>query len=148
MFAREEGRPIPAGPYDAEVRQLVKGPNVRSVRLHDLRHGRASLLLAAGVDIALVSKLLGHSSIGVTVDTYSHLLDGVGRDAAERATALVPRAPRHEPCDQSVTIAAEIATEQVLKHDEGPGIRGLQGAALGNRTLDLLITSETLCRLS
>jgi integrase len=48
------------------------------VRLHDLRHGRASLMLAVGIDIALVSKMLGHSSITVTADTYSHLLEGVG----------------------------------------------------------------------
>ena len=53
--------------------------------------GRRASLLAAGVDIALVSKLLGHSSISLTSDTYSHLLEGVRRDAAERASALVPR---------------------------------------------------------
>jgi integrase len=50
--------------------------------------------LAAGIDLAVVSKILGHSSLTITADTYSHLLDGVGRDAAERASALVPRAPR------------------------------------------------------
>ncbi len=55
---------------------------------------RASLLLASGTDISLVSKMLGHSSIAVTVDTCSHLLDGVGRKAAEAADAMVPRAPR------------------------------------------------------
>ena len=59
-----------------------------------LRHARASLLLASGTDISLVSKMLGHSSIAVTVDTYSHLLDGVGRRAAEAADALVPRTSR------------------------------------------------------
>jgi integrase len=61
------------------------------VRLHDLRHGAASLMLAAGVPISLVSKRLGHSSISITSDTYTHLLEGVGREAAERAAALVPR---------------------------------------------------------
>jgi integrase len=47
-------------------------------------------MLAGGVDIAVVSKRLGHSSIRVTGDIYSHLLEGVGRQAAEAAEALVP----------------------------------------------------------
>ncbi|WP_408909597.1 tyrosine-type recombinase/integrase [Streptomyces solicavernae] len=64
---------------------------LRRVRLHDLRHGQASLMLAAGVEMATVSKRLGHSGIAITSDTYSHLLGGVGRDAADRASSLVPR---------------------------------------------------------
>jgi integrase len=72
-------------------RKLAKAASVRSVRLHDLRHGAASLRLASGADIAVVSKLLGHSSVSITSDTYSHLLAGVGKAAAERASALVPR---------------------------------------------------------
>ena len=61
------------------------------IRLHDLRHGHASLMLAADVPIDIVSKRLGHSSRAITSDTYSHLLSGVGRAAAERAAALIPR---------------------------------------------------------
>jgi len=56
-------------------------------------------MLAAGVPLAVVSKRLGHSSTAITGDTCSHLLRGVGRQAAEAATALVPRAAR---CDPSV----------------------------------------------
>ncbi|MER7513949.1 site-specific integrase [Streptomyces lavendulae] len=70
---------------DGERRRLQR------VRLHDLRHGQASLMLAAGVDMAIVSKRLGHSTVTITTDLYSHLLGGVGRDAAEKASALVPR---------------------------------------------------------
>ena len=47
-------------------------------------------MLAAGVPLAVVSKRLGHSSVSITSDTYSHLHEGVGREAAERAAALVP----------------------------------------------------------
>jgi site-specific recombinase XerC len=71
---------------------LCASASIRKVRLHDLRHGAASLRLAAGVDIGIVSKILGHSTISITADTYSHLLEGVGREAVERAAALVPRA--------------------------------------------------------
>jgi hypothetical protein len=79
------------------------------------------LLLAAGVDIALVSKLLGHSSIGLTVDTYSHLLEGVGKEAAERATALVPRKRPADPRDQSVTNPAPESSDSPRQNDGGPG---------------------------
>ena len=62
--------------------------------LHTLRHSAAGVLLNSGVPLEVVSEILGHSSIAITADTYAHLLDGVGRDAAERAAALVPRAPQ------------------------------------------------------
>jgi hypothetical protein len=65
--------------------------NLRPIRLHDVRHGAASLRLASGAVIAAVSKMLGHSSIVITSDTYSHLLRGLIRQAAEAAMALVPR---------------------------------------------------------
>lgn len=74
-----------------QFKLLSKRAGVPMKRLHDLRHGSASLQLAAGVPIAVVSQRLGHSTIALTADTYSHLLEGVGRDAAERAAALVPR---------------------------------------------------------
>jgi len=148
VFAQEDGAPIPPDRASRAFKRIVKDTGVRSVRLHDLRHGRASLLLASGTDIALVSKLLGHSSLGITVDTYSHLLEGVGRAAAERASALVPRNRPAAPCDQSVT---KSRSEQGagLHHDEGgPGSTGPIGAASENRTPDNLITSEVLYQLS
>lgn len=61
------------------------------LHFHSLRHLQASLMLAAGAPLALVSKRLGHSSITLTSDTYSHLLDGVGAQAATAAAALIPR---------------------------------------------------------
>jgi integrase len=84
--------------------ELATGAGLRHVRLHDLRHGAASLQLAAGADLAIVSKNLRHSSYSITVDTYSHLLNGVGKSAAEAAAALVPR----NRVDQSVTSGARI----------------------------------------
>ena len=70
------------------------------------RHGAASLMLAGGVDVVVVSKRMGHSSVRLTVDTYSHLLvgvgGGVGGGAAEamvrpRATTPAPDAPTSRP---------------------------------------------------
>jgi hypothetical protein len=48
------------------------------------------------VELSIVSKQLGHSSPSITSDTYSHLLEGVGRDASQRAANLVPRTPRSQ----------------------------------------------------
>ncbi len=124
VFAREDGSPLSPQKVTTRFRELVAEVRfaddehkpdkarrrLRQVRLHDLRHGRASLLLAAETDMTTVSKLLGHSSITITADTYSHLLGGVGKAAAEAASALVPRQPRtpqtapsRYPRDQSAT---------------------------------------------
>ncbi len=103
VFPREDGTPMNPTRFTAEFQKLREASGARHVRLHDLRHGRASLLMASGTDIAVVSKMLGHSSIAITADTYSHLLEGVGRKAADAADALVPRRQQEDPCDQSVT---------------------------------------------
>jgi len=76
-------------PEDAQLPDEQRR-RLRRIRLHDLRHGAASLALAAGFDIATVSKKLGHSTITVTADTYSHLIGGVGRKMADAAELLVP----------------------------------------------------------
>ena len=81
---------------------LAKEAGLRRVRFHDLRHGPASLALANGVDMAVVSKMLGHSTLAFTIDRYTHLLEGIGRRAAIAVETGVPRATQR-PCDQSVT---------------------------------------------
>lgn len=122
VFAQPDGNPIPTQQLTQRFTELTAAAGLRRVRLHDLRHGQASLMLAAGVPIAVVSKRLGHSTITITSDTYSHLLAGVGRDAAERANALVPRASR----DQSVTNL--VADEPISETESvtGPGNTGAE----------------------
>lgn len=83
--------PEDAGQPDEQRRRL------RVVRLHDLRHGAASMALAAGFDIATVSKRLGHATISITADTYSHLIGGVGRRMADALESLLPTAPDQPP---------------------------------------------------
>lgn len=91
VFAREDGSHLKPEVVSNTFRRLVAEAGLRRVRLHDLRHGQASVMLAAGVEMAVVSKRLGHSGIRITSDTYTHLLEGVGRQAAEAAAALIPR---------------------------------------------------------
>jgi integrase len=54
------------------------------VRFHDLRHAHATLMLLQGVHPKIVSERLGHASIGITLDTYSHVLPGDARRGRER----------------------------------------------------------------
>ncbi len=143
VFAREDGTPIPPQHVTDTFVRLTKGAGLRQIRLHDLRHGRASLLLAADVPMGVVSKLLGHSSITITADTYSHLLKGVGSKAAEAAAGLVPRAGRDQGLrqgirDHSVTTSGDSETADTASDQELPG---QDGAPSRTRTYDLRIKS-------
>ena len=60
---------------------------LEGLRFHDLRHAHASLMLAEGVHLKVVSERLGHSSIAITADTYSHVQPTVQRGAADRFAA-------------------------------------------------------------
>ena len=59
------------------------------VRFHDLRHSAATLLLAQGVHPRVVMDLLGHSSISVTLDTYSHVIPDMQRESASQMDAVL-----------------------------------------------------------
>lgn len=60
-----------------------------AIRLHDLRHTHASLMLASGVPVKVVQERLGHASATITLDVYSHVLPGAGRAAADAFAAVV-----------------------------------------------------------
>ncbi|MEV4019892.1 tyrosine-type recombinase/integrase [Nonomuraea angiospora] len=59
------------------------------IRLHDLRHGAASLMLAAGVEMKVVQETLGHTSSSFTADTYTSVFPEVAMAAAEKTAALL-----------------------------------------------------------
>jgi integrase len=61
------------------------------IRLHDLRHGAATLSLAARNDMKTTSAMLRHASVSITADLYTAVLPDVARAAAEASAALVPR---------------------------------------------------------
>lgn len=94
MFAREDGSPINTSTLTKEFHRLIAEAGLRRIRLHDLRHGTASLMLASGSPLEVVSKVLGHSSIGITSAVYSHLLPGVQREASQAAENLLDGQPK------------------------------------------------------
>jgi integrase len=61
-----------------------KRNNIRKIRFHDLRHTHATILLFAGVDIKTISKRLGHSNIGITMDTYTDVLHELDVSASQK----------------------------------------------------------------
>ena len=59
------------------------------IRFHDLRHTHATLLLRQGVHVKVVSERLGHSTVGITLDTYSHVLPDMQEEATEKLEAML-----------------------------------------------------------
>ena len=75
------------------------------IRFHDLRHTHATLLPKTGVHAKIVSERLGHANIGITLDTYSHVLPGLQERAAERFDEMLE--PRVIAEDVSKMLANE-----------------------------------------
>ncbi|MGZ0711123.1 site-specific integrase (plasmid) [Coraliomargarita sp. W4R53] len=92
VFTYENGEPLRPQYLTRLFETLRDDLALPKITLHGLRHMHASLLIASGNDIAVVSKRLGHASISITSDIYTHLIGDAGRRAAEGASALIPRA--------------------------------------------------------
>lgn len=94
VFTRENGEALHPRDVSRTFARQAFNAGLPPIRLHDLRHGAATLLLAGGADMKVVQATLRHSSISMTADTYTEVLSEVARQAAEAAAALVPRAVR------------------------------------------------------
>jgi len=79
---------------------LLEAAGVRKVRIHDLRHSYASIMLHAGCDLFYISRQLGHSSIKVTADVYGHLLRGNGEKPVEKMGELLHQVAPHAHPEQ------------------------------------------------
>lgn len=89
VFSTPTGQPLKAGTLSGIFRDRLESAGLRRRRFHDLRHGSATLWLAAGVDLKTVSSLLGHSTIATTANIYTSVLDSLKADAAQRMTRLL-----------------------------------------------------------
>jgi integrase len=85
VFPDENGEPMNDNIFRRGVfYKLLSQAGVPKIRIHDIRHTYASLLLQAGAPIHYVKDQLGHSSISITVDLYGHCQPGINRDAVNR----------------------------------------------------------------
>ncbi|MFC1986393.1 tyrosine-type recombinase/integrase [Chloroflexota bacterium] len=84
VFIRPDGSPINPNAVTLAFRRITNKAGLKDLRIHDLRHTHASLMLTAGVHPKVVSERLGHANIGITLDIYSHVLPGLQEAAAEK----------------------------------------------------------------
>ena len=90
VFADHQGLPLNPDGVSQRFERLVVRSGLPPVRLHDLRHGAATIGLSAGVSMKTISELLGHSTVSFTADRYTSVTDEVGFAAAESVAAIVP----------------------------------------------------------
>jgi len=87
-----DSAPLRPGTVGQAFRRKVKQLGFNGVRLHDLRHTHASLMLQQGVNPKTVEERIGYSSVTITLDTYSHLLPGIQEEAVSKFDAAMDAA--------------------------------------------------------
>lgn len=89
VFAREDGSQLDPGAFGKAFAAHVRAAGLPPIPFHGLRHTHATLALRAGIHPKVVSERLGHASIGITLDVYSHVAPGMGREAASKVAGLI-----------------------------------------------------------
>ncbi len=89
VFTSEDGSPLHPERITVMFGRAVDSAELSPIRLHDLRHTSASLMLSAGVHPKVVSERIGHSSVSITLDLYSHVTAGLQAEAAEKLGAMI-----------------------------------------------------------
>jgi integrase len=89
VFASAVGTPIEPRNVNRRWDELREKAGLEWLRLHDLRHGCATFLLAAGIPARAIMEVLGHSEIGVTMNTYAHVLPQLREEAADAIDELL-----------------------------------------------------------
>jgi hypothetical protein len=143
VFRTTIGTPLDGITVTRRFQGLLRAAGLPHQRFHDLRHACASLLLTQGVAPRVVMETLGHSQIGLTMNTYSHVVPALGRDAAARMDALLtsdaatrnPRPGRGQRRGQaaateheSMRIARQISAQTAKKRAQRPAFARVSGA--------------------
>lgn len=92
VFSHPDGSPYDSSTVSHTFGKIARKAGLASIRFHDLRHAHASLMLRTGASPKVISERLGHSSIAITMDIYSHIMPGLQEEATIRfEDALKPR---------------------------------------------------------
>jgi integrase len=89
VFTRPDGSPIHPDLITDWFRRLARGAALPPIRLHDVRHSYATAALAAGIPAKVVSERLGHATVAITLDVYSHVIPGMDAQAASAVASLI-----------------------------------------------------------
>lgn len=101
VFSTKNGKPLDPKNFSRSFKSLLtKAGLSEELRVHDLRHTYATLSLENGVQLKTISENLGHSSITITADTYSHVTDNMKTDAAERIGYVLAPLTKKEAQDE------------------------------------------------
>ena len=158
IFASEVGTPMDPDNFSHSFARLCEQAGLGHWPPHELRHSGASLMLAQGTPLHVVSEVLGHASIAITKDVYGHLLEGDKRAAAESMSRALWG--RTHPCGSqrgsqetkkgaSWGRVAKRTKPRPVGCQSGPCSSLSQTSALGGtRTPNLLIRSQMLYPLS
>jgi integrase len=134
VFSNPDGSPLSPGSITLAFRRIIKKAGLRHIRVHDLRHTHATLMLSAGVHPKVVSERLGHASISITLDIYSHVLPGLQEAAAEKFDSIFSADVSK---NNGAYVSKMLATDGVVESEPS-----------GTRTQDHLIKSQMLYQLS
>lgn len=107
VFARPNGTPLRPQLVARHFHRITDEAGLRRVRLHDLRHLAATLMLTAGVPLALVSKTLRHSRVGITADLYGHLTEEAAQAAADSLGSVLDGAAASRAAARAGATASE-----------------------------------------
>jgi integrase len=88
VFCHANGEPLDPSYQTATFKKAAEAAGVPVIRFHDMRHTAATVLLAKGVHVKVVSEMLGHATITLTLDTYSHVIPAMQSDAAAAMDAV------------------------------------------------------------
>ena len=94
MFTREDGTSLRPGWISQRFGALIARAGLPPIRFHDLRHGTATMLLAAGQPMKVISEILGHATSAFTADVYTEVADELADAAAAAIAAYIPRRSR------------------------------------------------------
>jgi integrase len=84
VYCNHDGSIVSPHAFNHRFSNTLKAKGLEHMRVHDLRHTNASLMLSQGVSMKVASERLGHTTIGITMDLYSHIDEELQRDAANR----------------------------------------------------------------
>jgi integrase len=90
VFANTEGAPLNPSVVAHNFDKIVRKAGLEGIRFHDLRHTFANLMLLRGAKPKVISEALGHASIAFTMDTYSHIIEGMQSDAMALLDKVLP----------------------------------------------------------
>ena len=131
MFSKVDGTAMDPGTLTKNFAKLALKTDLAGTRFHDLRHTFASIMLLAGIHPKIVSEMLGHSSVALTLDTYSHVIPGLQKAAVRRLDEVL----------QAELVQMEDVSKMLAKNSE---LASKNGASEGIRTPDQRFTKPLL----